>query len=101
MNETWRKVRKVLKRYGPNTSDRAGLVSLDDAEPFLAFWPMRFTQLVGGRRWSLSICVFRTGEPMATDGSQARRYLKHPPGPEPITFAQFANALERAVRDVD
>lgn len=55
---------KRLRRYLPNTSTKLALVSLDDERPFRAYWPMRFTQLLGGKRWSISVCVFRTETPV-------------------------------------
>lgn len=62
-----RRVPRALRPYLPNTSARLALVSLDDPEPFRAYWPMRFTQLVGGRRWSLSVVRYQTPAPVRAD----------------------------------
>lgn len=53
-----------LSPYLPNTSDRLALVHVDDERPFRAYWPMRFTQIIGGKRWSLSICRHLTDKPV-------------------------------------
>lgn len=53
-----------LSDYLPNTSGRLGLVHVDDAHPFRAYWPMRFTQIIGGKRWSLSVCWRLTDKPV-------------------------------------
>ena len=59
--------------YGPNTSDRLALVSLDDRRPFRAYWPVRFTQIVGGKRWSLSLCFYRTPKPVLVADEKPKR----------------------------
>lgn len=53
-----------LSPYLPNTSDRLALVRVDDKRPFRTYWPMRFTQIVGGKRWSLSVCWRLTDKPV-------------------------------------
>ena len=52
--------------YGPNTSDRLALVSLNDRHRFSAYWPMRLTQIIGGKTWSISFTRFTTPEPIPT-----------------------------------
>lgn len=52
-----------IKTYLVNSSDRLALVSLDDKRPFRAYWPLRLTQIVGGKRWSLSLVRYQTSEP--------------------------------------
>jgi hypothetical protein len=47
------KIRKRLKPYLPNHSDRFALVTVD--QPIRAWWRARIWQIVGGRTWSLSI----------------------------------------------
>ena len=47
----------------PNTSTRMALVSLDDAEPYRAHWRIRLTQIIGGKRWSLSLVTYQTPTP--------------------------------------
>lgn len=56
---------KWLRPYLPNTSTRLGLVSLDD--PGKAHWPVRLTQIIGGRTWSLSLVTNLTPKPVRTD----------------------------------
>lgn len=51
-----------LRPYLPNSSDRLALVSLD--RPTAACWPLRLTQIVGGRTWSFSLVRYRTPEPV-------------------------------------
>ena len=51
------------KTYLPNSSDRLALVALNDARPFRAYWPLRLTQLIGGKTWSLSIVRYQTKSP--------------------------------------
>ena len=59
------------KTYLPNSSDRLALVSLDDKRPFRAYWPLRLTQLVGGKTWSLSIVRYQTKNPVPVpEGSE-------------------------------
>lgn len=61
-----------LRVYLPNSNDRLALVALDDERPFRAHWPVRLTQLVGGRTWSLSVVRYQTVAPVVTipDGEQ-------------------------------
>ncbi len=53
-----------LRPYLPNRSDKMALVSLDDERPFRAYQPIRLTQLVGGRHWSISLVTYRTARPL-------------------------------------
>lgn len=62
-------VRRRLRTYLFNTSDRLALVSADG--PRRASWPMRFTQIVGGKRWSLSVCIFLTDKPVPARDEEA------------------------------
>jgi len=55
---------KWLRPYLPNTSSRLALVSLD--RPDAAHWPIRLTQIVGGKTWSISFIRFQTPEPVPT-----------------------------------
>lgn len=55
------------RTYLMNRSDNLALVSLNDTRPFRAYWPMTFVQLVGGRRWSLSICRYSTPGPLVVN----------------------------------
>lgn len=48
------KIPKRLRPYVPNTSDKLALVSLDDKFKYRAHWPLRLTQIIGGKTWSLS-----------------------------------------------
>ena len=52
-----------LRPYLPNRSDRLALVSLDDERPFRAYQPIRLTQILGGRTWSLSLVRHTTQMP--------------------------------------
>lgn len=56
---------KKLRPYLFNTSDKLGLVSLK--HPSEAVWPLRLTQLFGGRKWSLALVVYETSRPMLTE----------------------------------
>lgn len=49
--------------YLPNRDDSMALVSTEDPK-FRAFWPVRITQILGGKTWSLSIVRFKTDEPV-------------------------------------
>jgi hypothetical protein len=60
-----------LRTYLPNTSDRLALVSLADARPFRSHWPVRLTQIVGGRAWSLTLVTLTTPAPVLTDPDDA------------------------------
>ncbi|MBM4489391.1 hypothetical protein MWT96_20705 [Prescottella equi] len=59
-----------IRDYLPNTSTRLALVSLDDQRPFRAYWPMRITQLVGGKTWSISFIKHSTPQRVETDGGR-------------------------------
>ncbi|KZL33174.1 MULTISPECIES: hypothetical protein [Rhodococcus] len=48
-----------VREYLPNTSTRLAMVALDDQRPFRAYWPMRITQIIGGKTWSLSVINHR------------------------------------------
>ena len=61
------------RTYGPNTSDRLALVSLNDERPFRAHWPVRLTQIIGGKRWSLSLCIHLTPHPIPTTREDVNR----------------------------
>ena len=57
--------------YLPN-SGNFSLVSIDKADParrepdLRAHWPIRLTQLVGGKRWSISFVWHKTPHPILT-----------------------------------
>ncbi|PTR30610.1 hypothetical protein C8K36_102462 [Rhodococcus sp. OK519] len=53
-----------LREYLPNTTTKLAMVSLNDQRPFRAYWPMRITQLVGGKTWSLSFIKHGTPRPV-------------------------------------
>jgi len=55
-----------ISDYLYNSSDRLALVSLDDPQDFRAYWPLRLTQLVGGKTWSISFVRFQTPKPQVT-----------------------------------
>jgi len=57
-----------LSPYLPNTSDRLALVHVGDERPFRAYWPLRLTQIIGGKRWSLSVCRYLTDKPVPVAG---------------------------------
>ena len=63
---TYRRLGKRLRPYLPNTSDQMALVSLNEpgGPPFNAYWPMRLTQIVGGKTWSISFTRFKTPHPI-------------------------------------
>jgi hypothetical protein len=52
--------RKLLRRYLFNHSNSVALVHRHRSD---IYWPMRLTQLVGGRRWSLAVIVYETAHP--------------------------------------
>lgn len=60
-----------IREYLPNTSTRLAMVSLDDRRPFRAYWPMRITQLIGGKTWSLSFIKHSTPRPVVEMGGVA------------------------------
>lgn len=70
--------------YLPNSSDRLALVSLD--RPTGALWPLRLTQIVGGRTWSLSLVRYRSPGPV--------------PVPEPVASGESAPPLDVAIAQV-
>jgi len=50
-----------FKTYGPARTDGLALVSLSETDrPFRAVWPVLIRQLLGGKRWSLSLIQYRT-----------------------------------------
>jgi hypothetical protein len=57
-----------LKTYLVNHSNGLALVSLDDQRPFRAYWPLKMTQVIGGRRWSLSLVRLQGDEPTLIEG---------------------------------
>ena len=57
------KIRKTLATYGPNSS--AGLSLVPTKHPGAGHWPIRVTQIIGGKRWSLSFVYLLTPEPFA------------------------------------
>ncbi len=57
--------------YIPNSTDRLALVSLD--RPTAALWPIRLTQIIGGKTWSLSLVRYRSREPMLMPSNPAVR----------------------------
>ena len=60
---------KKFKPYLPNTSDRLSLVGrrANASQPdFRAYWPLRLTQIVGGKRWSLALVWYKTPHPIPT-----------------------------------
>jgi hypothetical protein len=56
---------KWLRPYLPNTSTKLAIVHQD--HPADAYWPMRITQIVGGRTWSISLINHRTPTPVPTE----------------------------------
>lgn len=69
------RLRKLVSHYGPNTSTALGIVALNDPQPFGAYWPMRFTQIIGGKRWSISLCVFRSEKPLRQSDVDPKTFL--------------------------
>lgn len=50
------KARKLFNHYLFNTSDELGIVALASPRPFTVYQKMRFTQLFGGKGWSVALC---------------------------------------------
>lgn len=59
------KAPKWLRPYLPNSSTSLALVSREF--PADAFWPIRLTQIVGGRTWSLSFVTHMTPTPVPSE----------------------------------
>ncbi|MDH6284023.1 hypothetical protein [Prescottella agglutinans] len=61
----------TIRDYLPHTSTRLAMVYLDDRRPFRAYWPIRNTQLIGGKTWALSFIKYSTQKPVEIKGDQA------------------------------
>ncbi|MGW6658895.1 hypothetical protein [Rhodococcus sp. NPDC055024] len=59
-----------VREYLPNTSTRLAMVALDDQRPFRAYWPMRITQIIGGKTWSLSVINHRATQLVKADPAE-------------------------------
>ncbi|NKR60220.1 hypothetical protein GS474_15930 [Rhodococcus hoagii] len=60
-----------IRDYLPNTSTRLAMVSLDDQRPFRAYWPMRITQLIGGKTWSISFIKHHAPQPVQSGAERS------------------------------
>ena len=79
-----RRNKRWWKDYGPNSSDRFSLVSASESAQLdlRAHWPIVLTQLVGGKRWSLSLVRHTTPKPVLTEhGEQWLRAQLDAPTP--------------------
>ena len=56
-----------FKTYGPHSVDSVAFVVTDRmmrrGRP-RAYWPVRIIQIIGGKRWSLNVCIFTTPKPI-------------------------------------
>lgn len=88
-----------VKTYGPARTDGLALVSLEETHrPFRAVWPVLIRQLLGGKRWSLSLIQYRTPklEQAKVSETEARTVEA---AEEPATYSM--SEIRRALRSVN
>jgi len=81
-----------ISTYLYNNSNKLALVALDDKRPFRAYWPLRFIQIVGAKRWSLSLCIFSTEKPLLVKGLEDT-FILDPKNDKAARFAMRAYAI--------
>ena len=57
--EVMKSLLERYKEYIPNTSTDLAMVLVETVAPKQAFWPMRITQLIGGKTWSISLITHK------------------------------------------
>lgn len=51
--------KRWYRHYIPNTTTDLAMISRQTATPGQLHWPMRITQLIGGKTWSISFITHR------------------------------------------